>query len=200
MLKRSCEHAIVKSPSSGIVQKTRANDIAPLESERCFIRPADAGARIRMCFEKFDGSCEISWTVRNVDRLPVFAPCARVKYEGFAACGETVSPEPIRPHCGRFETDQVFHGQSAPKSGMRHNASWNWQPRHRDQVAAIEIISQQFVEAGLVLVDDDQPSAVELHIIQEPGSQRRQVGKCLDVIVASARKHASPPTAALFAE
>ena len=85
---------------------------------------------------------------------------------GFAARGEAHSPKLVWAQRGRANADKVFHRQGAPKTRMWRNTLWNRQPRHGDQIAAVEIIAQKSRGGGVVLAREHQSSAVELHVVK----------------------------------
>src|SRR5262249_13160033 len=104
---------------------------------------------------------------------------------GFASCGEADLPQSVWPQRGGANPDKMFHRQGAPKARMWHNTLWNRQPRHGDQIAAVKIIAQKCTGAGVVFTREDQSSAVELHVVEQPSPHRRQIGNRLDVMIAA---------------
>src|SRR5215471_20421386 len=94
----------------------------------------------------------------------------------------------------------MFHRQGAPKAGMWRNTLGNRQPRHGDQIAAVEIIVQKCMGAGVVFACEHQPSAVELHVVEQPSAHRWKIGNRLDVMIAPTSEQPHPPAAALFAK
>jgi hypothetical protein len=119
---------------------------------------------------------------------------------GFAACGKAVSPQLVRAQRGGANPDKMFHRYGAPKAGLRRNTLWNRQPRHGDQIAAVEIGVQKRTAAGVIFADEHQSGAVELHIIEQPSVHRRQIGDGLDVMIAPTSEQPHPPAAALLAK
>jgi hypothetical protein len=62
----------------------------------------------------------------------------------------------------------MFHRQGAPKAGLGRYTLWQRQPRHGDQIAAVEIIVQKCTAAGLIFADKQHSRAVKLHIVEKP--------------------------------
>ena len=119
---------------------------------------------------------------------------------GFASCGETDAPQSVRTQGGRADPDKMFHCQSAPKAGVWRYTLWNRQPRHGEQIAAVEIIVQKCARAGVIIVREHQSSAVELYVVEQPSPNRRQIGNRLDVMIAPTSEQPHPPAAALLAK
>src|SRR5262245_30737642 len=94
----------------------------------------------------------------------------------------------------------MFHRYGAPKASLRRRTPWDRQPRHGDQIAAVEIIAQKRRAAGVIFADEHQSGAVELHIIKKPSVQCGQIGNGLDVIIAPTSEQPHPPAAALLAK
>src|SRR5262249_8205980 len=83
---------------------------------------------------------------------------------------------------------------------MWRNTLWNRQPRHGDQIAAIEIIVQKCKGAGVVFPREHQSRAVELDVVEQPSPHRGQIGNRLDVIIAPTSEPPHPPSAPLLAK
>src|SRR5215475_5720794 len=119
---------------------------------------------------------------------------------GFASCGEAHAPQSVRAQGDGADPDKVFHRQSAPKASMWRNTLWNRQPRHGEQIAAVEIIVQKCARAGVIIVREHQSSAVELYVVEQPSPNRRQIGNRLDVMITPTSEQPHPPAAALLAK
>src|SRR6476619_4804874 len=94
----------------------------------------------------------------------------------------------------------MFHRYGAPKAELRRNALWNRQPRHCDQITAVEIIVQKRTAARVVFAAEHQSGAVELHIVEQPSAHPGQIGNGLDVMIPPTSEQAHPPAAALLAK
>jgi len=125
---------------------------------------------------------------------------ANTAFIGFASCGEAHAPQSIRAQRGRANPHKMFHRQSAPKAGMWRNTLRNWQPRHSDQIAAVEIIVQKCRGTGIGFAREHQSSAVELHVVEQPSPHRGQIGNGLDVMIAPTSEEPHPPAATLLAK
>jgi hypothetical protein len=119
---------------------------------------------------------------------------------GFASRGDAVSPQLVRAQRRGANPNKMFHRQGAPKAGMGRNASWNWQPRHEDQIAAVEVIVQERTGAWVVFARQHQSGAVELHVVEQPSAHRGQISNGLDVMIAPTREQPNPPATALLAK
>src|SRR5215831_11977474 len=117
-----------------------------------------------------------------------------------ASCIEAHLPQSIWAQRGRANPDKMFHRQGAPKAGMWRNTLWNWQPRHRDRIAAVEIIVQKCTSAWIVFAREHQSSAVEFHIVEQPSPHRGQIGNRFNVMIAPTSEEPHPPAAALLAK
>jgi len=133
------------------------------------------------------------WAFRKFSREP--AGCE--PFNGFVAA---TAPEPVRSQGAGANSDKMFHRDGAPKAGLRRSTLWNWQSRHGNQIAAVEIVVQKPEAAGVIFADEYQSRAVELHIVEKPSLHRRQIGHGLDVVIATTSEQPHLPAAALFAK
>jgi hypothetical protein len=214
---RNCSSCLSRRPVSlsaaaGSLVAEHANSspqpfskLASLAARRSVIHPTllfnGVARRLRVTLQ--EGQHGIKWLLilrqRHGARSTKGSP-ANAAFKGFAACGKAHLPQSIRPQRGRANPDKMFHCQCAPESGMWCNTLWNWQPRHGDQIAPVEIIVQKWPCAGVVFAREHQSSTIELHVVEQPSAHRGQIGNGLDVMIASTSEEPHPPAAALLAK
>ena len=90
----------------------------------------------------------------------------------------------------------MLHGDGAPEPKLRSNAPGHRQPRHRDDVAVVEIVLKERVGAGRVRMRQQHAGAVELYVIEQPDAQLRQIGERLDVMITALGDPVGPGNAA----
>jgi hypothetical protein len=177
---------------ASLAAKCGVIDPAPLLSEvarrlRVALQEGQHGIKRQLILQQRFGA-------RSSKRSP---SAARI---GFASCGEAHSPQPIWPQRRRANSNKMFHCQGAPESGMWRNTLWYWQPRHGDEITAVEIIVQKWPRARVVFAREHQSSTVELHVVEQPSPHCGQIGNGLDVMIAPTSEDPHPPAAALLAE
>jgi hypothetical protein len=199
------------SPCAGLVveyansSSEPCNQLASLAAKGSVIHRAlliDGIARcFRMRLQEAQHGIECGRVLRQFHRACSNAPAfAQLACIGFAPCGNAVSPQSIGAHGDGAHADKMFHRYGAPKADLGRKSLWYRQPRHGNQIAACKIKLQMRMAAGVILTDQQQSGAVELHIVEQPSPQRRQIGNGFDVIVAPTCEQPHPPAPALLAK
>lgn len=194
------------TPSGGLAEE-RANSRSQPFNELASLAGKSGVVRVALLIDAVARCCCVSLQEgqHRLERLRSVARSHRSRRNNFSCIGFTsyrnaVQPQSVRTQRGSANPDKMLHRQCAPEAGLRPNASWNRQPWHGDQIAAVEIILHERTAVGFVLADKHQSCAVELHIVEEPGAHRGQIGNGLDVMVTPTSEQSHPPATALPAK